>query len=66
MLQAASSLAYPQLEALPIQHGVDPALRDWQGRTNAEQRTANPEPRTPNPEPRTELEHEPRSENPEA
>jgi hypothetical protein len=47
---AASSLAYPQLEALLIQHGADPALRDWQGRTAADYRSAA---RTPNPEPRT-------------
>ena len=58
-LMAASSLAYPQLEALLIQHGADPALRDWQGRTaadyrtaaRAEQQTPNPEQRTPNNEP---------------
>jgi ankyrin repeat protein len=63
-LMAASSLAYPQLEALLVQHGADPALRDWKGRTaadyraaartpNPELRTRNPEQRTPNPERRT-------------
>jgi hypothetical protein len=49
-LMAASSLTHPQLEALLIQHGADPALRDWQDRTAADYRTAA---RTPNPEPRT-------------
>jgi len=53
-LMAASSLAYPQLEALLIQHGAGPALRDWHGRTAADYRTAaSAEQRTPNREPRT-------------
>lgn len=49
-LMAASSLGYPQLEALLIEHGADPALRDWRGRTAADYRAAAPrlEPRTRN------------------
>jgi len=49
-LMSASSLAYPQLEALLIQHGADSSLRDWQGRTATDYR---PPARTPNKEPRT-------------
>src|SRR5258705_10029796 len=71
-LMAASSPAYPQLEALLIQHGADPALRDWQGRTaadyrtaartpNLEPRTSNPKPRTPNPEPNLNTNRGPRT-----
>jgi ankyrin repeat protein len=50
-LMSAAALPYPQLETLLIQHGADPTLRDWQGRTAADYRTAAP--RTSNKEPRT-------------
>ena len=51
-LMSASSLGYPQLEGLLIQHGADASARDWNGRTAADYaaaaRTAKPVPRTSN------------------
>jgi len=43
-LMYVARLPFPQLDTLLLQHGADPALRDWQGRTAADYRTARATP----------------------